>query len=443
MNKFLTVILRNQFNLLYRCGYTYIPKTLFLEYDGKITEKVQDGLFKLFSKTTPFEYEEEYLVLEIEKKEVKLTDIQVTIREITKIYPLSQRAKTTLESRLDERIRFEKPAFEYLLQKIDHRNDQYQIKWGIKAVSTLCNISDQRVHEIIEHIGELNIHSGLENRKSNIKSEQYFGKDYWEYLLMYERYEYFPNTTIGYFYDSGQIFVRSIIKENSFAGSGFYEYLNNLHSENPNLKFHQIIEKFETEEAPQRFIEKNTFDNIKYYLVTVLFLRFKDEIRKNDNLHTVTFLNPEGINRFTNDPKTKESFEFAVILIGAFFGFNKFYDLYYDKLNLRFFKSPEELALNKIVEPKNDEKIPSSITQPNNNSSQSNNQMIINIIEDVFLTEEKVDIRELVRIIKERTNRNVTQGKIIDIIDHMPHLIVNKKIVQLKTSSDLKIDFGE
>src|SRR5690606_25183787 len=34
-----------------------------------------------------------------------------------------------------------------------------------------------------------------------------------------------------------------------------------------------------------------------------------------------------------------KEFNAAIILLGAFFGYKKFYDLYYDKLNLRFYKS--------------------------------------------------------------------------------------------------------
>jgi FtsZ-interacting cell division protein ZipA len=33
-----------------------------------------------------------------------------------------------------------------------------------------------------------------------------------------------------------------------------------------------------------------------------------------------------------------DSFNYAVILLGAFFGFRKFYDIYYEVLNLRFYK---------------------------------------------------------------------------------------------------------
>ena len=36
--------------------------------------------------------------------------------------------------------------------------------------------------------------------------------------------------------------------------------------------------------------------------------------------------------------KFDESFNYAVILLGAFFGFRKFYDNYYEALNLRFYK---------------------------------------------------------------------------------------------------------
>jgi hypothetical protein len=34
-----------------------------------------------------------------------------------------------------------------------------------------------------------------------------------------------------------------------------------------------------------------------------------------------------------------DSFKYAVVLLGSFFGFRKFYDVYYDSLNLKFYKN--------------------------------------------------------------------------------------------------------
>src|SRR5690606_25974768 len=65
-----------------------------------------------------------------------------------------------------------------------------------------------------------------------------------------------------------------------------------------------------------------------------LYLMLRDEIRKSDDIsQTKLFKNIEYLKTFG------VSFNYAVILLGAFFGFRKFYDNYYDVLNLRFYKS--------------------------------------------------------------------------------------------------------
>jgi len=59
----------------------------------------------------------------------------------------------------------------------------------------------------------------------------------------------------------------------------------------------------------------------------------RDEIRKSDDItQTKLFKNLDYLKKFD------DSFNYAVILLGAFFGFRKFYDNYYEALNLRFYK---------------------------------------------------------------------------------------------------------
>lgn len=60
----------------------------------------------------------------------------------------------------------------------------------------------------------------------------------------------------------------------------------------------------------------------------------RDEIRKSDDIsQTKLFKNLEYLKKFEN------SFNYVVILLGAFFGFRKFYDQYYERLNLQFYKN--------------------------------------------------------------------------------------------------------
>ena len=68
MKQFLGIVLRNQFNLFYRFGYTFIPKSQLVEFDGNINNETRESIIKQFKTVTPFEYDEEYLILHLEKK---------------------------------------------------------------------------------------------------------------------------------------------------------------------------------------------------------------------------------------------------------------------------------------------------------------------------------------------------------------------------------------
>ena len=119
MKQFLSIILRNQFNLFYRFGYTFISKSQLVEFDGNINNEIKDIILEKFKTVTPFEYDVEYLILQLDKENINESDfIKFEIEDITAIYPLSQQAKTSIESKIDQRIRIEQPIFETILPSI-------------------------------------------------------------------------------------------------------------------------------------------------------------------------------------------------------------------------------------------------------------------------------------------------------------------------------------
>jgi hypothetical protein len=174
--------------------------------------------------------------------------------------------------------------------------------------------------------------NGLEFRKHGTKANKIQNGNYWEYLIAYDRFDYFPNSTLGYFYDSGQVFAYSKGLP-TFEGSGIHQFLEKLNFANPTAKLPDIIKYLETEEQLKGYVSQTTTSDIKQYIVAPLYLMLRDEIRKSDDIaQTKLFKNLEYLKKFD------DSFNYAVILLGAFFGFRKFYDNYYEVLNLRFYK---------------------------------------------------------------------------------------------------------
>jgi hypothetical protein len=388
MKHFLSIILRNQFNLFYRFGFTYIPKCQLLEFDGVINESTKEDLIKLFSETTPFEWEEEYLIIQFDKNGlVEGEVITFQIQDIVKVFPLSAQAKSSIETKIDPRIKLESPVFENILPIVEQTIEKHELEKAIQALWNICDIEDD-LNKYLSNVGLDNIFKGLERRKKGTKASQIKDGNYWEYVLAYDRFDYFPNSTLGYFFDAGQIFANTIGLP-SFEGSVLHKFLQSINSSKPEIKIKEIVNLIETEEQAEKYVSKTTVNEQLQYLITPLYLMLKDEIRKAEDI--------KSTNLFKHLKTLKEfgaSFNYSIILLGAFFGFKKFYDAYYDNLNLRFYKSYQPVKekkeeLEKIV----------SIKQTESNEPTSSNKVPVSDenkeLEDKPKTEEQTIAADL------------------------------------------------
>jgi hypothetical protein len=331
MQFFLAPILRYQFNLFYRFSYTYIPSEQLIEYDGIINDDVKSKMIKLFSSLTPFEYDEEYVILKLEKPAKENSPFN--IQDLIELYPLSEQAKTSIESKIDVRVKLCKPIFEDILEIIELNIQQQEILKAIDALWKICDFREANT-DYIERIGFGNIMRGLDFRRNGIKAKKIETGNYWNYIIAYDRIDYFPNTNLGYFFDAGQAFAYSKGLP-GLEGTALHSLLEGVNSKNPLIKFKEAIEILETSEMAKGYIAQTSTDQIKSYIITPLYFMLKEELRKTDDLADSIL-----IKRLPYLQKEfEESFKYAIVLLGAFFGFRKFYDAYYDSLNLRFYKN--------------------------------------------------------------------------------------------------------
>lgn len=376
MAQYLSIVLRSQFNLFYRFGYSFIQKSELIEFNGNITDKTKNDIIQKFATTTPFEYDEEYLILHLELNErfdtqenvkakfyisAKLPDkrknykfikrakitskyessggeVKIDIRNIVKIYPLSQQAKVSIESKIDQRIRLERPIFESILPAIEAEMQKQEVLRAISALWEICGIENS-LEKYLADIKLDILFNGLEYRKNGTQANKIQDGGYWEYLIAYDRFDYFPNTVLGYFYDAGQVFAYSKNRP-TFEGSSIHALLEMLNHKESTLKFKEIVNELEKEEMSKGYISQTTTDEIKQYIIAPLYLMLRDEIRKSEDVaQTKLFKNLEYLKEFG------DSFCYVVVLLGAFFGFRKFYDIYYENLNLRFYKNYNEIEI--------------------------------------------------------------------------------------------------
>ena len=101
-------------------------------------------------------------------------------------------------------------------------------------------------------------------------------------------------------------------------------------------------------EKAQSYITNTYFGELNFHIVAPLYLMLKDDFRKCDDLTKSKY-----IEKISIDYLKKEfdiNFKAAVVLLGTFFGYKKVYDLYYDKLNLSFFKNYKQVEAIPILD---------------------------------------------------------------------------------------------
>ncbi|MBX0332962.1 hypothetical protein K3G39_06905 [Pontibacter sp. HSC-14F20] len=334
MNHYLAPVLRQQFNLYYRFGYTFIPNALLIPFDGVVGQTQVNEVLKFLLQVTPFEYDEEYVILHVQSEgEAIGGNIKFDIQQLTSVYPLSQQAKASIAQKIDQRITLGNPLFESSLAKVEDTIQKEETIKGIEALWSIFLENDTEKDKYITLLDLDCILNALSLRSKGRKPSDLKDESYLAYLLTYERYGYFPKEGIGYFYDAGQIFAHSINKP--FEGGKLHSLLNQIYKERSTAGFDKVVSKIENEPLAAPYKSMNTVDGIRQYVLTPLFLLLKDHIRNADSFSAV-----KDSNFFTHARENfNAEFKAAIILLGAFFKFKAFYDEYYNIVNLDIYQA--------------------------------------------------------------------------------------------------------
>lgn len=338
MTKFLAIINRYEFAQFYRFGYMYISTSELLPFTEISSNETKSNLVAHFKNTTPFEYDEEYLIIHLcQEIEAQNTIQKFLITDLKSIYPLSRQAKQSIQERIDTRIKLDEPIFENLLPDIISNIQNNEINMAISALWTIFEL-DGSTEPIKHKIGVEHIYKGIEYRKAGVKEFQTQNANIWSILIAYDRYEPFVKSTLGYFFDAGQVFAYS--KNAYFEKSKLYTLLKSI-KEDSNTKI--IISELENSEQSKSYILNSNFNGLKFHIVAPLYLMLKDDFRNCDDLAQSKYFKQKSIDYLKKEYDL--NFKAAVVLLGSFFGYKKIYDLYYDKLNLSFFKNYKPIEI--------------------------------------------------------------------------------------------------
>lgn len=361
MKKFFTIVNRQDFNSLYRFGQIQIIANRLIEISENVD--LETKLFESFKTLPFFEYDEDYILLEVSSnKDIYNTlyeifkdgrkfpsgyfqpetqkfipylglPIAIFIEEVEGVFLLTSQAQKSLQIKLDTRLMLKTLPFPDLSNKIQNFIIKQESQRGTFVFWQLCKIEN----EYSEIIDFALIEKAMQYRILGKKSHE-IQEDFYTHLLTYERYEFYPKSQIGFLYDVGDIFAYTQGVK-SFKTSGFYKFLESNNQQLNNTNLIQIFEFLDNSNEIVGFKSKLTIEGLRLYVVASIFLKFKEEIRDKDSLKQTTV--GKQILEFRENKQYINELNYAIFLLGGFFGYKKFYDDYYDLIGLKIFKQQE------------------------------------------------------------------------------------------------------
>lgn len=362
----LYILTKQEFTSLYRFGKIPLIANKIVNTMNRSAEEINSKIYEEFLSMPYFVGDEEYVIISFEN--ILTYNNWLEIEYLTEVIPLTKAAKHSFEMKFDNKLDFKDARFENIVHKVEEQIDIQERYRGSKAFWILCQVKSDYEPLLTNELVESSYHK----RINAIKSSE-FKDDFFIHLLAYDRYEFFPNSDLGYFYDIGEIFAHSKGKA-SFKGSSFHSFLENNKQALSEKSFVQIAQIISDSTDVKKFTEQLTSNGLRQYLASAIFLKFKNDLAERDTIKDSA--TGRLIGEIRKDKKFINELNLAIYLTGSFFGYKKFYDDLYELVDLNIFKKKVNLPQEEInVSKKHDttepvmESVPSTTVEPKMESS--------------------------------------------------------------------------
>jgi len=344
---FLYIITKQEFTSLYRFGSIPVIQEKILEIKGMSDKDIEADIVKSFMSLPYFVGDEEYLFIGFNQYP---NNNKLPIGDVLEIIPLTDAARHSYQMKFDKKIIFSQAKFTKAITKVEEQIDIQERLSGAEAFWILCKVKEP----YSQFVSLDKIEYAYHNRINGLKSNN-FVSDFFVHALVYERYDFFPNSDLGFLYDVGEIFAHSKQKQ-SFKGSGYHTFLEQNKPIFDNKSILELIDFISKASEIEKFTEQLTINGLKQYIVTALFFKFKSDLQEKDSIKRSETGKIIGTLRNTNQfiPELNA----AIFLTGLFFGYEKFYDDLYELSGLHIFKTYNEPSTEntKVSEPKVEQK---------------------------------------------------------------------------------------
>lgn len=321
------IIDREEFISLYKFGeIVFQPNRIIRALNDKDAEM---ALLSKLKELPLCEYEEDYLIISLD--ETITISSYLDINHIIELIPLSSRSQKGYQRKFEEELRFNQPRFESILEDYFEYVKLIEHKNGAKALTRACNcmlvgssfISDGAFIEAFR-------------RKNNGERSHSFQGDFLTHLLVYDRYDFFPNSDLGYLYDIGTILANSKGKSN-FIGSTFHSFLEKNRDQFDKYSLSYIFKEIDSSSELEGLRSSLTSkDGVRLYIAATIYLKYKNELKNSKSVAETSLRMVLGKKRA--DHEFIDEFDLAIYLTGLFFGYQKFNKEIYVVSNLRILK---------------------------------------------------------------------------------------------------------
>lgn len=297
---------------------------------------------ELFDRTVegmnPYDYTSEYILIVFRTDNaIEQFPIEICIESVETVYALDETGRNALSLSFDHRIDIRVSPWETYF--IEHHIDQLveQSKQGARNLWRIFGFNDKDLRRCEEIIGTDIVREAI--------SSLYRGKkpvgdlSPWVYLLRYERHDPYPKDMLGYFYDMIGVVMtwKSQGRADNFGVSetaagrilkSNWEKISHPYPRVKNDQLSTLASSIKDEKIAA--IAKDT-TGVDFHLIAPFFLCLKDIYASDEDRMDQEKMGKQ-ISSYGLEGKV------ATYLLGVTLGYDRTYDLLYDKIKLPFFK---------------------------------------------------------------------------------------------------------
>lgn len=328
MKNYINIIRKQDFADLYKYGVLYL-NTNAVEFSGSVEELRANSTIckQLLSKANQFDNSFVYLFIHYTTNSA--THNKVKIENVQHIFPIDNSAKNNFETTLGTNIAIEEPLWTNFVNEWQKKQMLNDCKKGIKNIWKLTNCTPKEYKQCKKIISDELLYNVIDMFFDN---KQPCGDiSIWEYLLMYERHEYYPHTSVGYFMDAFHVMINKMAKSEqlSYEQTNIYKFLASL---NQSLNSSEIRHQLNTSEHTTQALNmvKEFAPEIDYLNVATCFFFLKEKYSEDFVLEEDLLVPLKR--HFPNE------FCLSLFFLGFVLGHNKTHNALYANLPLHIYK---------------------------------------------------------------------------------------------------------